>query len=134
MRTPLFVAAAALLLTSSAAVALPTRSHASPRSEVSRLYALFKASDTDYVRRNPLESLFRGDQGSGDFGDYITDRYFAAERRAAERDLASLRTIDRAALTPEAQVAYDAFAWQRRSDLEGLQPVLLRLSEAQPID
>lgn len=79
--------------------------------------------------------MFRGDNnGPGHFGDYLTGAYYVAERAAAKHDLLRLKAIDRSALSSEAQIAYDSFEWQRRSDLEGLQPSLVRLEELQPVD
>src|SRR5687768_8601959 len=54
-----------------------------------RLFELFKASDEASLQRNPLNAIFRGDLRFADrFGDYITDEYYAAERAAAQADLA----------------------------------------------
>ena len=41
-----------------------------------RLFELFKASDEAYLKRNPLQALFRGDLRYADrLGDNITDEY-----------------------------------------------------------
>jgi uncharacterized protein (DUF885 family) len=134
MKRPLLVAAAALALSAGCAAASPAHHQARP-DESAKLYALIKRSDQAFVRRNPLEALFRGDStGPGHFGNYLTDAYYRDERAAAEADLRGLKAIDRSALSPEAQVAYDAFEWQRRSDLQGLEPALVRLQELQPIE
>jgi uncharacterized protein (DUF885 family) len=134
MKTLLAVAAALVLTPTSASPA--TAAHPFVRhAEIDRLYRLFRRSDSEFVRRNPLEAVLRSEAGAhGNFGDYITDSYFAEEKRAAERDLATLRSIDRTVLSPEAQVAYDAFQWQRRSDLEGSQPWLRALTKFQPLE
>ena len=87
------------------------------------LHALFKQSDEDNLRRNPLNALFRGDMRYADqLGDMISDAYFDAERAAGERDLAALRRIDRAALSPTDQLAYDVFRWQTELGLRALWP------------
>ncbi|MFN3286996.1 MAG: DUF885 domain-containing protein, partial [Sphingomonadaceae bacterium] len=92
------VTAPVALAQAPAAPAAPATS-ASPQSQALR--ALFARSDEEFLKRNPLFALFRGDQRYADqFGDYITDAYFAAERAAAERALADLRGIDRSALSP----------------------------------
>ena len=79
-------------------------------SEHDKLFSLFKASDEATLQRNPLNALFRGDLRYADrFGDYISDQYYAAERAAAEQDLAALRTIDRSKLSATDQLAYDTF-------------------------
>ena len=103
--------------------------------EAQALKALFARSDEDFLRRNPLVALFRGDQRYADqFGDFITDAYFAAERAAAERDLAALQAIDRSRLGPRDQVSYDVFEWTLRDRLAGLQPDILAATAVRPID
>jgi uncharacterized protein (DUF885 family) len=99
------------------------------------LAALFAESDANSLRRNPLEGLSRGLPGYGArLPDWFSDAYYAAEREAAERELAALGRIDRARLTADERIAYDVFKWQRGLDLRGLQPDLLRISQALPID
>jgi uncharacterized protein (DUF885 family) len=100
-----------------------------------RLRALFAASDEASLQRNPLSALVRGDaRYAGRFGDMISEEYFAAEREAAETDLAALAAIDRGALSADEQVSYDMFKWQRSLDLRGLQPEMLALTAVRPID
>ena len=101
----------------------------------SALRRLFADSDEANLKRNPLSALYRGDLRYADqFGDYISDDYIAAERTAAESDLARLRSIDRATLSADDQVAYDVFKWQRTIDLRALQPDIVALIVTQPID
>ena len=79
-----------------------------------RLRQLFHDSDEDNLRRNPIAAMFRGDyRYAAHLGDYLSDAYFAAERAAAEHDLAALHAIDRAALNPTDRLAYDVFKYQR---------------------
>jgi uncharacterized protein (DUF885 family) len=99
------------------------------------LWQLFRESDEAQLRRNPLFALFRGDMRYADqLGDNITDAYFAAERAAAEEELARLARIDRAALDPTDQLAYDVFQYQQRDALRGLQPDMLALTAVRPIN
>ena len=63
-----------------------------------------------------------------------SDEYYAAERAAAQSELAALARIDRAALSPSEQISYDVFKWQRELDLRGLQPDMLALTAVRPID
>ncbi len=108
---------------------------ATQQSEHEKLFALFKASDEAELKRNPLQGIFRGDMRYADkFGDYITDQYYAAERAAAEHDLAALHTIDRSKLNETDQLAYDTFEWQTKDTLRGLQPDLLALTEVRPLN
>ncbi len=99
------------------------------------LWQLFRDSDEGQLRRNPLFALFRGDMRYADqLGDNITDAYFATERAAAEEELARLAQIDRAALDPTDQLAYDVFQYQQRDTLRGLQPEILALTTVRPIN
>ena len=100
-----------------------------------RLHRLFRESDEDSLRRNPIQAMFRGDFRYADrLGDYISDEYFAAERAAAERDLAALRAIDRDALNATDRLAYDVFEHQTRNNLIDLQPDMLALTAVRPIN
>jgi uncharacterized protein (DUF885 family) len=104
-------------------------------SEHDKLFALFKASDEAQLQRNPIQGIFRGDLRYADeFGDYITDAYYAGEKAAAEHDLAALHAIDRSKLDETDQLAYDTFEWQTKDTLRGLQPNILSLTEVQPIN
>jgi uncharacterized protein (DUF885 family) len=104
-------------------------------SEHDKLFALFKASDEAQLQRNPIQGIFRGDLRYADeFGDYITDAYYAGEKAAAEHDLAALHAIDRSKLDETDQLAYDTFEWQTKDTLRGLQPDILSLTEVQPIN
>ena len=99
-----------------------------------RLTALFTASDEASLKRNPINALYRGDLRYADqLGDYVSDAYFAAERAAAESDLKALLAIDRAALTPTNQIAYDVFKWQTGIALKGLTPEMLALTAVRPL-
>jgi uncharacterized protein (DUF885 family) len=128
--------AAALLLGQPAAAQSPAATiTASQNSAHDRLFALFAASDEANLKRNPLGALFRGDMRYADrLGDGISEEYYAAERAAAEADLAALAQIDRSALTPADQISYDVFKWQTELALRGLQPDMLELTAVRPID
>ncbi|WP_037503243.1 DUF885 domain-containing protein [Sphingomonas jaspsi] len=99
------------------------------------LFRLFKESDEAQLGRNPLSAIFRGDMRNADqFGDYISDDYFAGEKAAAEHDLAELAKIDRSALNETDQLAYDVFQFSTKDTLEGLQPQYLNLGKVRPMD
>lgn len=138
MRSAILLFAAGTMLAAPAAAA-PAPHRAAPAaarlSEGQRLAKLFRDSDEASLRRNPLSALSRGDLRYADrFGDYITDAYFAAERQAAESDLATLASIDRARPTPEERISYDVFKWQRQLNLKGLEQPLLKEQTERPID
>jgi uncharacterized protein (DUF885 family) len=140
MRTGKVVAATIALLAlecgASAAPASPSRTaKASVRAPSVALAALFEASDEASLRRNPLSALYRGDLRYADrLGDYWSDSYYVAERRAAEQELAALARINRDVLSPSERISFDVFKWQRELDLRGLQPDLLALTAVRPLD
>ena len=100
-----------------------------------RLFRLFKQSDEDSLRRNPISGVFRGDLRYADqFGDYITDEYFAREKAATLAELAALRAIPRSQLSPTDQIAYDVFEYQQVQSLEGYEPRYFDVSVVRPIN
>jgi uncharacterized protein (DUF885 family) len=100
-----------------------------------RLFKLFKDSDEASLKRNPIQALFRGDMRYADqLGDLFSAAHFQGEKAAAEHDLAALLAIPRGELSPTDQLAYDVFEYQTRDTLRGLQPDLLALEEALPMN
>ena len=131
------------LWAASAGLALASCAYASPaaaqqtvaQNPSAALSALFAARDEANLKRNPLNAMFRGDPRYADrLGDFLTDEYFAAERAAAEQELAALARIDRNSLNASERISYDVFKWQRQLDLRGLQPGMLALTAVRPID
>jgi uncharacterized protein (DUF885 family) len=115
--------------------ATPPVAAAGDQSASARLHRLFHDSDEANLRRNPLSAIFRGDLRYADrLGDFFTDDYTAAEKAAAERELAALRAIPRDSLNQTDRLAYDVFQYGRESDLRDLQPDLLALTEVRPIN
>jgi uncharacterized protein (DUF885 family) len=100
-----------------------------------RLFQLFKDSDEASLKRNPIQALFRGDLRYADrLGDLFSDQHYQGERVAAEHDLAALQAIPRAELNATDQLAYDVFEYQTKDTIRGLQPELLQLTEALPMN
>jgi uncharacterized protein (DUF885 family) len=100
-----------------------------------RLFELFKASDEANLKRNPIGALSRGDLRYADrLGDFISDEYFAAEKAAAEADLAALRAIPRDSVSETDQIAYDVFEFSTREGLRGFEPDLLALTVVRPMN
>jgi len=132
----LFLAATALAAAPAFAAPAPAAKTAAPAaSEGQKLANLFRESDEAQLRRNPIQALFRGDMRyAPEFGDYITDRYEAAEKAAAEADLAALARIDRAKLSADDRISYDVFKWQTALTLKGYRPDLLKAQVERPID
>lgn len=129
---------AAILLASLSPLAVVAPVQAAPaeaQTADARLKQLFTDSDEANLKRNPISALFRGDLRYADrLGDYISDAYFVAERKAGDQDLKRLAAIDRAALNPTDKIAYDVFKWQTETNLRGLQPDMLALVAVRPID
>jgi uncharacterized protein (DUF885 family) len=131
----LLIAGTSLAVGGCAAAPAPEAGLGQSASASQALAALFAESDAAALRRNPLEGLSRGLPGYGaHLPDWFSDAYYAAERQAAERELAALAQIDRARLGADERISYDVFKWQRQMDLKGLQPAMLRFSSALPID
>ena len=108
---------------------------AAEMTEDQRLRALFAASDEDNLRRNPIMALFRGDMRYADrIGDFITDEYFDGERAAAQANLAALEEIDRSALSPTNQIAYDIFRLDQEENLRDLTPELMAVTVVRPVN
>src|SRR5438105_9874490 len=64
-----------------------------------RLFQLFKESDEAYLKRNPLQALFRGDyRYAARLGDLFSEAHYQGEKAAAEHDLAALQAIARGEL------------------------------------
>jgi uncharacterized protein (DUF885 family) len=110
----------------------PAAAAESPDAALKRLFA---DSDEASLKRNPVSAIFRGDLRYADrLGDLGTDAYFNAERAADEQDMARLKAIDRARLTPVDRIAYDVFEYNTRDALEALTPEYLALTAVRPID
>ncbi len=136
-RLPLLLAATALMIAPiMPAIAQTTLvAAAATKTPATELRALFNASDEGGLKRNPIQALFRGDMRYADqFGDYISDAYYAGEKAAAEADLAALAKIDRSALNAEDRVSYDVFKYQTEMGLKGFDPALMKASIERPID
>jgi len=113
----------------------PPIARAGDSVEDTKLKALFYASDEASLKRNPVSAIFRGDLRYADhLGAYLTDAFTAAERAAAEADLAALGRIDRAKLTAVDQIAYDVFETNTRITLRGYAPDLLKIQRDLPMD
>ncbi|HYJ31415.1 MAG TPA: DUF885 domain-containing protein [Allosphingosinicella sp.] len=108
---------------------------ASAESPAERMRALFARSDEDLLRRIPLAGLYRGDlRYAAQYGDYISDEFYDRERAAQQAELNALLAIDRNALTPTEQLAYDVFRRDKQMALRGLAPEMLALTAVRPID
>ena len=110
-------------------------SKAAQQSAHERLFQLFRESDEASLKRNPLQALYRGDYRYADrLGDLFSDVHYKAEKAAAEHDLAALHAIPRGELNASDQLAFDVFEYQTKDNLRGLQPAILTLNEALPMN
>ncbi|WP_430444028.1 DUF885 domain-containing protein [Sphingorhabdus contaminans] len=117
------------------AVAQTAPAAAATQTEGQRLAALFAADDEASLKRNPLNALFRGDMRYADrFGDFISDEYFANERKAAEANLENLKTIDREKLNATDKIAYDVFKQSQVDALKGLSKEIMDLTVVRPLN
>jgi uncharacterized protein (DUF885 family) len=108
---------------------------AAETSEAAKLKALFAADDEASLKRNPLSAIFRGDMRYADrLGDFISDEYFANERKAAEDNLAALSQIDRTKLNATDQIAYDVFKQNQNDALKGLSKEIMDLTVVRPVN
>jgi uncharacterized protein (DUF885 family) len=99
------------------------------------LKELFEQSDAADLDRNPMKALERGDtRYAARLGYDLSDSHFARERSATATDLRRLRSIDRTALPPPDQIAYDAFKWRREMDRKLLAPAIVDLLALRPIE
>jgi uncharacterized protein (DUF885 family) len=113
----------------------PAAAPAASETEGTKLARLFRESDEANLKRNPVSALFRGDMRYADrLGDFITDQYFAAEKKAGEADLAALARIDRSKLSPTDRIAYDVFKWQTEEGLKNLTPEMMALNVVRPVN
>ena len=95
------------------------------------MFAYYLQLGLHSLRRNPLQALYRGELRYADrLGDLFSDAHFQAEKAAAEHDLAALQTIPRDQLSATDKIAYDAFEFQTKDALAGLQPDILKITEA----
>jgi uncharacterized protein (DUF885 family) len=104
-------------------------------TESQKLSALFAADDEASLQRNPLSAMFRGDMRYADrFGDFISDAYFANERKAAEANLEALKGIDRDRLNATDKIAYDVFKQNQTDALKGLSKEIMDLTVVRPLN
>jgi uncharacterized protein (DUF885 family) len=135
-RVPCLMLSASLLgLGAPAVVDAQPAPPAGQQSAHARLFQLFRDSDEATLRRNPLQALYRGDMRYADrLGDMFSNAHFEGEKAAAEHDLAALQVIPRGDLSASDRIAFDVFEYQTRDNLRSLQPDLMMLNEALPMN
>lgn len=99
-----------------------------------RLMALFRAAARRADALDPLEVLYRGRKpDTSVFAGLFTPAQARAKRAVAVQALADLMTIDRAQLSPERQLSYDAFGLEQQIELAAHAPDVAPLRAAVPI-
>jgi len=116
------------------AAAAPT-AIAADSSDDQRLVALLADDARRSEALDPVDRIYRGEHVAPQalaevFGASLSRKQLGSARQS----LALLARIDRRRLTPERQVSYDAFAWEKRTALAFLQPDLRALTEVQPMN
>jgi uncharacterized protein (DUF885 family) len=131
----LLLSCAALLSPFAAQAQAQTAATETAATESQKLSALFAADDEASLQRNPLSAMFRGDMRYADrFGDYISDAYYANERKAAETNLEALKSIDRDRLNATDKIAYDVFKQNQTDALKGLSKEIMDLTVVRPLN
>jgi len=84
---------------------------------------------------DPVDRIYRGEHVAPEALAEVYSASLSRKRLASTRQsLAALARVDRRRLSPERQISYDAFAWEKRNGLAFLQPDLRALTEVQPIN
>lgn len=84
---------------------------------------------------DPLGTLYRtGKTDPALLRQLFTDAPVRAQRQSVTRSLDALARIDRARLSPERQISYDAFAYNKHEELYWLQPDVQVLTAVAPLD
>ena len=131
----LLLSCAALLSPFAAQAQAQTAATETAATESQKLSALFAADDEASLQRNPLSAMFRGDMRYADrFGDFISDAYYANERKAAETNLEALKSIERDRLNTTDKIAYDVFKENQTDALKGFSKEIMDLTVVRPLN
>lgn len=131
----LLLSCAALLSPFAAQAQAQTAATETAATESQKLSALFAADDEASLQRNPQSAMFRGDMRYADrFGDYISDAYYANERKAAETNLEALKSTERDRLNATEKIAYDVFKQNQTDSLKGLSKEIMDLTVVRPLN
>ena len=113
----------------------PTQSAALAGVEDGRLLAVMRDDSRRTMAVDPLGALFHGGEVSGDeLAQVFTDTQLRAARKSGQLTLAALARINRAALSPERKISYDAFLAAKREEQDWLRPDLIALTAVRPLE
>ncbi|MEY4238864.1 MAG: hypothetical protein RL339_1465 [Pseudomonadota bacterium] len=105
------------------------------QDEDGRLLAMLNAFARAQETLDPLGAVARGDNSSPQqLQRLFSDELAAAQRAELRRQLAALTRINRARLSPERQLSYDAFQQQTREALGWLSPDIVALTAVRPFN
>ncbi len=105
------------------------------QDEDARLLAMLNAFARAQEALDPLGAVARGDNGNPQtLQRLFSDELAAAQRAELRRQLAGLARINRARLSPERQLSYDAFQQQTREALGWLSPDIVALTAVRPFN
>lgn len=85
------------------------------------LASLLDAEWRDYHRRHPETASYQGDRSGDEHWDDPSEAAAHDEAQHQRSVLVRMRTIDRAALSPTAQLSYDLYAEQLRDAIRGFE-------------
>lgn len=123
------------LQSSKADDAQTTESDTGAMSARDRMFAIFARADQEELALSPIGAMFRGIYDQADrLGDLYTDEEEEKYKALAEKNLAELAAIDRAALDPSGQLAFDVFKRTQEEMLSGFEPDILEVERARPIN
>jgi len=126
---------AATLLASAALPALPGLAAVPAGSEDERLMALFRATARAEDALDPIGMIYRGTPPSPDALRLLfTEKQQVARRQVTAGALKALSRIDRARLSPERQISYDAFLSDKRRENLWQQPDMVALTAVRPFN
>lgn len=113
----------------------PANPSSTSGAEDDRLMALFAQDARREEELDPLDRLSRGEKVAPTSLALVFSDTLGRNRLASARaSLAALARIERARLSPERQVSFDAFAWQKREELAWLRPEIRALADVQPLN
>ncbi len=117
------------------ALALPAPAMArpanAPLAALNRVFAADAGRESDL---HPLDAVPGAQADPRALAQMFTDGLDAQLQVSAQASLTALARIDRAALPPAAQISYDVFAANKRSELALLAPEVLALTRPQPFN
>ena len=107
---------------------------AAPNREDDRLNRLFEADARRENALDPLSALYRSEPVSAEaFSQLFSDTLDRKLQASISQSLKGLERIDRARLSPERQISYDAFQFDKRQQLNALRPDYRELIAVRPL-